>query len=91
MFILVAYDVVDNRKRTRLAKTLSRFGSRVQKSVFECQINDQQYLKMKELIEKEIDHEEDSVRYYLLCSRCSSNIQISGWGTVREDEDVVIV
>jgi len=91
MFLVVTYDIVDDRKRTRVAKTLSNYGNRVQKSVFECQIDDRQYLKMKERIEKEIDMEEDSVRYYFLCARCAGNIQISGWGAVREDEDVIIV
>ena len=46
---------------------------------------------MKEELEKEIDPEEDSVRYYLLCGRCFKNIEVSGLGAVREDEDVMIV
>jgi CRISPR-associated protein Cas2 len=91
MFVAVSYDIVNNRTRSRLAKIISNFGSRVQKSVFECRIEDQQYLKMKEHIEKEIDHEEDSVRYYFLCAKCSGNIQVSGWGAISEDEDVLIV
>jgi len=91
MFVVVAYDIVDNRKRTRLAKTLSKFGTRVQKSIFECQIDDRQYLRMKEQAEKHIDPEEDSLRYYILCARCSGNIQVTGLGVVREDEEVIIV
>ena len=91
MYIIVAYDIVDNRKRTRVAKMLTSYGNRVQKSVFECRIDDKQYLKLRGNIKKIIDHEEDSVRYYTLCSRCMGNIEISGWGTVNEDEDVIIV
>jgi len=91
MFVVVTYDIVDDRKRTRLAKTLTSYGNRVQKSVFECQIDDRQYLRMKGQIEKQIDPEEDSVRYYFLCGRCSGNIRVSGLGTVREDENVIIV
>lgn len=91
MFVVVTYDIVNDRTRSRLAKIISDFGNRVQKSVFECRIDDRQYLKMKERIEKEIDQEEDSVRYYFLCAKCSGNIQVSGWGAIREDEDVIIV
>lgn len=91
MFVVVAYDIVDNRKRTKLAKTLSKFGARVQKSVFECRIDDRQYLSMKEQIEKHIDPEQDSLRYYIICARCSGNIEVSGLGAVREDEDLIIV
>ena len=91
MFIVVAYDIVDNRTRTRVAKILDDYGARVQKSVFECSIDDKKYLKMRERIEKEIDFVEDSVRYYFLCKRCSTNIQVSGWGALGEEGDVIIV
>ena len=91
MFLTISYDITDNRRRTRLAKLLSNYGQRVQKSVFECQIDDRQYLRLKRDIEALIDFAEDSVRYYFLCQRCRGNIEISGWGTVREDEDVIIV
>ena len=66
MFVVVAYDIVDNSKRNRLAKILCNFGRRVQKSVFECQLDDGRFLKMKESIEKEIDPQWDSVRIHAL-------------------------
>lgn len=91
MFVVVAYDIVDNSKRNRLAKILSSYGRRVQKSVFECRIEDRQYLKMKQAVEKEIDPEWDSVRYYFLCRKCAGNTQVSGLGTVSEDEEIIIV
>lgn len=54
MFIIVAYDIVDNKRRTRLAKGMKSYGYRVQKSVFECQLDDD-YLQMKKAIEKTIN------------------------------------
>jgi CRISPR-associated protein Cas2 len=91
VFIVVAYDIVEDAKRNRLAKVLTNFGVRVQKSVFECEIDDRQYLRMKAAIEKEIDPEWDSVRYYFLCRKCRENIQVSGLGSVLDDEEVIIV
>jgi CRISPR-associated protein Cas2 len=91
MFICVCYDIVDNDRRRRLAKLMKGYGERVQKSVFECALDDGRYLKMKQEIEKLIDWEEDSVRYYNLCKGCLKNIDISGFGVVREDEDVMVV
>ena len=32
----VAYDISNDRERTRVERTLSRYGSRLQKSVFRC-------------------------------------------------------
>lgn len=91
MFVVVSYDIVDDKVRAKTAKLINNFGERVQKSVFECRINDRLYLKMKNGIEKLINWEEDSVRYYVLCASCVKNVEISGLGFVREDEDTIIV
>jgi len=91
MFIIIAYDISDDRRRQRLAKLLLDYGTRVQKSVFECDLDDGRYLKLKKKIEEIIDWEDDSVRYYLPCSRCQANIEVSGWGVVREEDEVIIV
>ena len=91
MYIVVSYDIVDDKKRTRVAKELLSYGRRVQKSVFECLLDERRFLEMKQRIEKLIDLEKDSVRYYFLCRRCIEGIQISGWGTVTEDEELIIV
>ncbi|MEW6263963.1 MAG: CRISPR-associated endonuclease Cas2 [Thermodesulfobacteriota bacterium] len=91
MFVVISYDIVDDKKRYRLAKLLKNYGLRVQKSVFECSLDEKNYLKMKAQAEKIMDHEEDSIRYYFLCGKCQAAIQVSGWGTVSEDEEVSIV
>jgi len=91
LFVIVSYDVVDDRKRTRIAKLLKDYGERVQKSVFECRIDDRRYLKMKEGIGKLMDWELDSVRYYILCAGCVRNVEVSGLGVVRDEEEVIVV
>jgi len=91
MFVVVSYDVVDDRKRTRIAKAMKSYGERVQKSVFECRIDDQQFIRMKKTLESIMDMNEDSVRFYFLCKGCVDRIEISGWGTVTEDENLIIV
>ena len=91
MFVVVSYDVVDDRKRTKIAKAMKSYGERVQKSVFECRIDDQQFIRMKKTLESIMDMNEDSVRFYFLCKGCVDRIEISGWGTVTEDEKLIIV
>ena len=81
MFILVSYDIVDNRKRYRVSKTLKGYGVRVQKSVFECSdITEHKFLKMVSRVEELIDHGEDTVRYYKLCAACVKSVELSGVG-----------
>ena len=42
-FILIIYDIVENKKRVKFAKLLSGYGIRVQKSAFEAMLTKQQY------------------------------------------------
>jgi CRISPR-associated protein Cas2 len=91
MYIVISYDIVDDKKRLKVSKLLKNYGERVQKSVFECRVDEKMYLEIKGKLEKIIDMENDSVRYYSLCQKCAGNIEISGWGTVLEDDDIIII
>jgi len=90
--VLVSYDVVDNRKRLRLAKFLKGHLERVQKSVFEGVIADRALEAVKRGIQKEINQEEDTVRIYTLCERCVSSVEIIGTGVPieKQDEDILV-
>lgn len=68
-FLCVAYDVSDNKRRTKLHKTLKRFGIPVQYSVFECWLTGAQLAEMQTAVARLIE-EGDSIRYYDLCSAC---------------------
>ncbi|MBF0202435.1 MAG: CRISPR-associated endonuclease Cas2 [Desulfamplus sp.] len=81
MFILVCFDIVDDRVRYRVVKTLKGYGVRVQKSVFECSdMTEHRFLKLMADVEKHIDHGEDTVRYYPLCRACVRGVEFSGTG-----------
>lgn len=92
LHLLVAYDVIDDARRTRLAKFLMGYLDRVQKSVFEGKIEDKRLASMKAGIEEIIDQEEDSVRIYDLCARCAPAMVVVGTGVYIEgpDRDVII-
>lgn len=91
MFYIVSYDIPDDRKRTRVSKTMLDFGTRVQDSVFECIINDDEHLeKMIEKLSKMVS-EEDSVRIYALCAKCEKVVKVLGGGKVTKDENVYIL
>jgi len=91
MLIIISYDIVKNRQRLRVAKLLSDYGQRVQKSVFECDISEGQFTQLRQKIEAIINRKDDSVRYYFLCGRCRQHIEVSGWGVSSAAEETVIV
>jgi len=39
--IVVAYDIIDDKRRNRVAKTMEDYGTRVQYSVFECVLEEE--------------------------------------------------
>jgi len=88
---VVVYDVVEDRTRDKVADCLEDFGDRVQKSVFEVDVDADRYGRMVELLLKLIDPETDSVRIYPICSTCLGKLRILGQGVVISHPDVVIV
>lgn len=92
MFYLVAYDISDDQRRTKVAKILEDFGDRVQYSVFEMDLERPEQLgEMQSRLGKVLDSATDSVRVYFLCQGCRAKIVILGQGEVYQDEDVYIV
>ncbi len=87
MFMVICFDISDDRIRYRVAKVLKGVGYRVQKSVFECpSVTEKQFLKLQERFEALIDHEQDSVRYYILCGNCVKAVEWTGPGDRPQTE-----
>ena len=87
-FVLIIYDIVDNRKRVKLAKLLSGYGKRVQKSAFEAMLTTQRNKKLIEEIPRYIDKTEDNVRIYKITGKG----KVTSWGEVPEfDEEIVLI
>lgn len=90
MFIVVAYDISDDRRRTRLHKGLKSFGTAVQYSVFECVLEERQLREMITMVRQTIDRSQDLIRYYRLCEDCRAKIQaINGLVTTVERTIVI--
>jgi len=64
---VVAYDVSDTRRRTEIAKMLRSFGNRVQFSVFECRMNENEITSLRRKIMDICNIKEDRIRWYPLC------------------------
>jgi len=97
MWIIVAYDVrteeAPGRKRLRrVAQICKDFGQRVQKSVFECQVNEMQYEDLRRKLLREIKDDEDNLRLYRLTEPREQHCEVYGlsW-MVSFDDDALIV
>lgn len=90
MFLVVSYDMPDDRRRTRLHRQLKGFGTRVQYSVFECILDERDVARLQALVHSVIQRGQDHVRYYRLCEACVQRIQVLG-GAVTQVERTHIV
>ena len=73
MYVLIAYDIRSDKKRTKLAKNLLQFGIRTQKSIFECEINKKELGIIKKIAEKFSD-DEDLVSVYEIYEKDTKRI-----------------
>ncbi len=79
MLVLVTYDVqtssVSGAKRLRkVAKKCEEYGVRVQNSVFECVVDATQLKKLQLDLEKIIDADCDSLRFYILGNNYTNKV-----------------
>jgi CRISPR-associated protein Cas2 len=91
MLYLVSYDIPDDRRRTKLAKTLKDFGDRVHYSVFECLLDPVHFNKMVTRITDLVDEDDDSVRIYALCASCEKAVGIIGTGELTENKEIYVI
>lgn len=83
MLIIVTYDVstetAAGRKRLRrVAKVCESIGQRVQKSVFECSVDQMQMEELERRLLDEINEQEDSLRLYRLTEPVSLRVKEYG-------------
>ena len=83
MLVIVCYDVntetkAGRRRLRRVAKVCESTGQRVQKSVFECQVNLMQFDTLERSLLAEIDPTEDNLRLYRLPDSRGSEVREHG-------------
>lgn len=91
MFYIVAYDISDNRRRTRLFKFMKGYGVHTQFSVFECDLTEAQYTKMLAGISESILPNEDNIKVYQVCKSCLRSMHLFGKAKSLTKPNCIIV
>lgn len=78
MLYVIAYDIPNDKRRTKVHKILSGFGAWTQYSLFECFLNRRQMVGMRAQLDAIMNSDEDSVRIYPLCKTCQSAVETVG-------------
>jgi CRISPR-associated protein Cas2 len=85
---IVAYDIADDRRRTKVHKLLCGYGDWTQYSLFECWLTKQHLIELQAKL-KPLTKSGDSVRFYPLCKSCVARVET--YGSPRPAEKVTIV
>lgn len=90
MLVLITYDVnteteAGKRRLRRVAKQCVNYGQRVQNSVFECVMDAAKCREVRNKLEKIIDKDKDSLRFYYLGNNYKSKVEHIG---AKESFDV---
>lgn len=83
LLVLITYDVstVNNagqRRLRKISKICQNYGQRVQNSVFECVIDSAQFAALKIELIKNIDVDQDSLRFYRLGNNYKTKVEHVG-------------
>jgi len=96
MLVLIAYDVntMENpgKKRLRkIAQACKNFGQRAQRSLFECVVDQNQWVVLKAALLRIINKEEDSLRIYYLDETAKNQIEHFGIAKPKDLEEPLLI
>ena len=97
MWIVVCYDVntetnAGRKRLRRVAQVCKNFGQRVQKSVFECHVDEMKFEDLRRKLLKEVKLEQDNLRLYRLTEPRETRVEEYGAiRTVFFDEATLMV
>ena len=78
MLTVVAYDITEPKRLARVAKVCEDYGVRVQYSVFECRLDEDEFADFWLKLLEEIDDAEDRMVAYKIDARCAKETLTAG-------------
>ncbi|MCX8157560.1 MAG: CRISPR-associated endonuclease Cas2 [Verrucomicrobiae bacterium] len=78
MLTVVAYDIANPKRLARVARVCEDYGVRVQYSVFECRLDEDEFTDFWLRLLEEIDEEEDRLVAYKIDARCAKETLTAG-------------
>ena len=97
MMYILAYDIstesAKGKKRLRkVAKACENYGQRVQKSVFEFQLEDKKFLQMKNKVLSLMNNKKDNVRIYKIIEPKENYVEEHGnFEAIDYENDTLLI
>lgn len=92
MLTVIAYDIASDRRRDKVSTFLEDHGTRVNYSVFECDLERSEFEQLQAQLADMINTRKDQILFYRLCEGCRvRKITIGAEVKERAKKGVVIV
>ena len=82
---VIAYDIPDDKRRTKVHKILLGYGKWKQYSLLECFLTRNQLVLLQSRLAEYLIAQEDSVRFYPLCANCANKVETVGGPPPADD------
>jgi CRISPR-associated protein Cas2 len=87
---IIAYDIPDDKRRTKVHRVLCGYGAWTQYSLFECWLSRRQILELRVKLARHLIEQRDSVRFYPLCGSCQPKVITVGSERPRDPVTVIL-
>ncbi len=80
--IVLAYDISSNNSRAKVAAMISVWGDRIQRSVYQCMLDEKALDELLARIDQVVDHNSDAVHVFVQCSDCTGLARVVGQASI---------
>lgn len=80
--VVITYDITEDRRRAQAAALIQQWGTRIQRSVYVCQLEPNDLGDLLARLLAVIDDERDAVHAFRQCATCWSTVEVIGQASV---------
>lgn len=89
--VIIVYDIASDRRRTKIFKYLKNYATRIQYSVFEGNLTDEDIVCIEAALTKIMNPKEDGIVFFRLCKRCHKSVKRLGVTPIATGTGDIIV
>jgi len=90
LFYVIAYDIPDDKRRTKTHNLLSGYVTWTQYSLFEGELTEKQQIALEAEVRKIIHEDKDSVRFYPLCAADMKKVITLGSKPPQKESEYIV-
>lgn len=91
MLRIIAYDIASNRRLRKVAMICLDYGVRIEKSVFECRIDNERLDELVRRLKEAVNRNEDHFVVYSVCQTCEDKVIDYGHAEHANLDETVLV